>query len=64
MVKGEPVKITKTKMRGESSYGMICASTEVYLSDFFQNEGEEEIVDLKGFDCKPGGQCCRFIWNE
>ena len=51
---GEPVKITKTKMRGESSYGMICASTEVYLSDFFLNEGEEEIVDLKGFDCKPG----------
>ena len=51
---GEPVKITKTKMRGESSYGMICASTEVYLSDFFPNEGEEEIVDLKGFDCKPG----------
>ena len=51
---GEPVKITKTKMRGELSYGMICASTEVYLSDFFPNESEEEIVDLKGFDCKPG----------
>ena len=28
---GEPVKITKTKMRGEISYGMICASSEVYL---------------------------------
>ncbi len=51
---GEPVKIAKTKMRGEISYGMICASSEVYLSDFFPNEGESEIVDLKGFDCKPG----------
>ena len=51
---GEPVKVSKTKMRGEISYGMICASSEVYLSDFFQKEGETEIIDLKGFDCKPG----------
>ena len=51
---GEPVKIAKTKMRGEISYGMICASSEVYLSDFFPNEGDTEIVDLKGYDCKPG----------
>ena len=51
---GEPVKITKTKMRGELSYGMICASSEVYLSDFFPTENESEIVDLKDFECKPG----------
>ena len=51
---GEPVKITKTRMRCEISYGMICASSEVYLSDFFPNEGDTEIVDLKGYDCKPG----------
>ena len=51
---GEPVKVSKTKMRGELSYGMICASSEVYLSDFFPNEGDTEIVDLKGFDCRPG----------
>ena len=51
---GEPVKVSKTKMRGEISCGMICASSEVYLSDFFQKEGETEIIDLKGFDCKPG----------
>ena len=51
---GEPVKISKTKMRGELSYGMICASSEVYLSDFFPTENESEIVDLKDFDCKPG----------
>ena len=51
---GEPVKVGKTKMRGEISCGMICASSEVYLSDFFPGEGETEIIDLKGFDCKPG----------
>ena len=51
---GEPVKVSKTKMRGEISYGMICAASEVYLSDFFPTEDEREIIDLKGFDCKPG----------
>ena len=51
---GEPVKVSKAKMRGEISCGMICAASEVYLSEFFPNEGETEIVDLKGFDCKPG----------
>ena len=51
---GEPVKVSKAKMRGEISCGMICAASEVYLSEFFPNEGETEIVDLKGFDCKVG----------
>jgi phenylalanyl-tRNA synthetase beta chain len=51
---GEPVVIEKTKMRGESSYGMICGADEVYLSDFFPLKEETEIVDLSGIDCKPG----------
>lgn len=51
---GEPVKVEKAKMRGEISYGMICAASEVYLQEFFPNEGETEIIDLKGIDCKPG----------
>ncbi len=51
---GEPVKVSATKMRGEASFGMICAAGEIYLSDFFPNEGETEIIDLAGFDVKPG----------
>ncbi len=51
---GEPVIIKETKMRGESSYGMICAASEVYLEDFFPNATETEIIDLKDIDCKPG----------
>ena len=58
---GEPVKIEETKMRGESSYGMICAASEVYLSDFFSSENETEIVDLKGIDCKPGDKISDII---
>ncbi len=51
---GAPVKIEKTKMRGESSYGMICAAEEVYLDNFFPSKDEREIVDLKGVECYPG----------
>lgn len=51
---GVPVRVKETKMRGESSYGMICSSSEVYLNDFFPSENETEIIDLKGIDCKPG----------
>lgn len=58
---GEPVKIKQTKMRGESSYGMICASEEVYLSDFFPACDESEIVDLKGIDCKPGDNIADLV---
>ena len=51
---GEPVKIKETKMRGEDSYGMICASSEVFLDSFFPAQSETEIIDLKGIDCQPG----------
>ena len=51
---GEPVKIEKTKMRGEESFGMICAAEEVYLDKFFPSHDDHEIVDLKGIECKVG----------
>ena len=51
---GEPVEIKETKMRGVSSYGMICAAEEVYLDGFFKSTGEREIVDLAGYECYPG----------
>ncbi len=51
---GEPIKISETKMRGVSSYGMICASTEVYLEEFFPLADEHSIIDLKGIDCAAG----------
>ncbi len=58
---GEPVKVEEVKMRGESSYGMICAASEVYLSDFFPTKNESEIIDLKGIQCKPGDNISDII---
>ena len=58
---GEPVKVEKTKMRGEMSYGMICAAEEVYLEDFFPSKSDTEIIDLKGVDCKPGDNIASIV---
>ncbi len=51
---GEPVEIKKSKLRGQESYGMICASTEIGLSDLFPSGEEHEILDLSSFDDPAG----------
>ncbi len=51
---GEPVEIKNTKLRGVASYGMICAASEVGLSELFPAEEEHEIVDLSDFDINAG----------
>ena len=48
------VKIKESNMRGVSSYGMICGATEVYLEELFPPKSDDEIVDLKGYDCEVG----------
>jgi len=50
----EVVKMEKAKIRGEESFGMICASDEVGLEEMFPKGSEKEIVDLSHFNLKVG----------
>ncbi|MFH1284682.1 MAG: phenylalanine--tRNA ligase subunit beta [Candidatus Peregrinibacteria bacterium] len=49
---GEPVTLEKTKIRGEESHGMICASNEIGLDN--PDEGPEDILDLSPLKPAPG----------
>ena len=51
---GEPVEIKKSKLRGVESYGMICAASEIGLSDLFPSKEEAVILDLSDFDAPVG----------
>ncbi|MBN2087945.1 phenylalanine--tRNA ligase subunit beta [Candidatus Peregrinibacteria bacterium] len=50
----EVVKMEKAKIRGEESFGMICASEEIGLEEMFPKKSEKEIVDLSSLDLKVG----------
>jgi phenylalanyl-tRNA synthetase beta chain len=50
---GELVELKKTKIRGEESEGMICASAEIGLAPA-EGEGEHDIRDLGEIDVSPG----------
>lgn len=46
---GDLVELQLTEIRGEKSYGMICAADEIGLKDVFPKNNEKEIVDLGRF---------------
>jgi phenylalanyl-tRNA synthetase beta chain len=51
---GELVELKPTKIRGEDSFGMICASTEIGLGELFPLKDEKEILDLTDKNFKVG----------
>ena len=51
---GDLVEIGNAKVRGEESYGMICASSEIGLFDLFPYMEDATIIDLSEFDAVAG----------
>ncbi|PWB38475.1 MAG: phenylalanine--tRNA ligase subunit beta [Parcubacteria group bacterium] len=51
---GELVVLTKAKIRGVESYGMIAAASEIGLVDLFPSQSDHEILDLSAFNLKVG----------
>ena len=60
---GKPVRLEKTKIRGEESEGIICAANEIWLSDRF-SAGEMEIIDLTAMDLKVGEPLAKALGLE
>jgi phenylalanyl-tRNA synthetase beta chain len=50
---GELIELTKVKVRGVESAGMICASSEIGLGELFEH-GETEILDLTQLNLTVG----------
>ncbi len=51
---GETMQIKPTRIRGEESFGMICAAEEIGLGEMFAKKAEKEIVDLSHIKAAPG----------
>ena len=51
---GELVELGNAKIRGVESYGMICAASEIGLSELFSSIEEANILDLSAFEAKAG----------
>lgn len=57
----ETVKMEKAKIRGEESFGMICASEEIGLDEMFPKKEEHEIVDLSHIDAPIGTPLAKVL---
>jgi phenylalanyl-tRNA synthetase beta chain len=66
---GELVEIGETKVRGVSSFGMICGSSEIGLADLFPAKDEKDVLvlsdeDLGFVDLKAGTPLSKALGLE
>lgn len=61
---GEPVEIKASKLRGVPSAGMICASVEIGMEELFPAREEAEIVDLAGYEARPGQPISELVGRD
>lgn len=57
----EDMTLTKTKIRGVESNGMIVSATEVGLENLFPQKNEREIIDLSSFRIKVGASLAQEL---
>jgi len=51
---GDPIELKKTKIRGVTSLGMICAAEEIGLADMYPSKSDKEILDLSFVEAAAG----------
>ncbi|PIR74441.1 MAG: phenylalanine--tRNA ligase subunit beta [Candidatus Magasanikbacteria bacterium CG10_big_fil_rev_8_21_14_0_10_47_10] len=51
---GDPIELAKIKIRGQESFGMICAADEIGLGDLFRKKDEKEILDVTDVSADAG----------
>ncbi|MBU1151939.1 phenylalanine--tRNA ligase subunit beta [Patescibacteria group bacterium] len=59
---GDLVTMEKAKIRGEESYGMICASNEIGLDN--PEEGPRDIADLSALKPQPGTPLAQLLKKD
>lgn len=58
--KKELLEIKEAEVRGIKSHGMICAASEIFLEDVFENK-EGEILDLSWSQAKVGEELAKVL---
>ncbi len=60
---GELIELSETEIRGEKSFGMICASVEIGLAPT-EGEGEKDIRDLTATGAVPGTSLAEVLGKD
>lgn len=60
----ETITMKKTAIRWVESFGMICASEEIWLADIFPSDDEKAILDLSHIEAKVWTNLADILWKN